>query len=292
MSLRALSSTSRRAFIETLALVVFAILSASPSFAGEWEGRSIQVFAGSAVKPALDEIAREFEVETGARVYLHYGGSGAVLSQLLLARRGDIYLPGSSDFMEKAKRKEVVEPDTEVRLAYLIPAINVAKGNPKEIRSLDDLAKGGVRVGVARPDAVCVGLYAVETLTARELGEAVRPNIVNFAESCRKTAQMLSLGLVDAVLGWAVFGRWEPERIETIFLKPQEVRRIGYIPAALSSFAEEREVAEGFLRYLTKPVAKAILHEKGYFVELEEARAHTAPDTPVGGEFPLPKGWD
>ncbi len=217
------------------------------ALAEQWQGRSIHVFAGSVINPALEELGRSFEQSTGARVYVSLGGSGALLSQIELARRGDIYLPGSSDYMEKAKRKGLVEAKTEVRLAYLIPAINVAKGNPRKIRTLKDLTRPDLRVGIARPDAVCVGLYAVENLAAQGLDAAVRPNIVNFAESCQKTAQMLSLGLVDAVLGWAVFSQWEPDRIETVFLAPAEVSRIGYIPAALTTFSEEKQIARGFL---------------------------------------------
>jgi molybdate transport system substrate-binding protein len=73
-------------------------------------------------------------------VLLHFGGSGAMLSQLSLTGRGDLYLPGSSDFMLRAREQGKVEPETEVRLAYLLPALLVAKGNPKQLHGLADLA--------------------------------------------------------------------------------------------------------------------------------------------------------
>src|SRR5512138_569809 len=59
-----------------------------------WRGKTISVFAGSASKPALDEAANLFEKRTGAKVYLTYGGSGTVLSQMELAKTGDLYIPG------------------------------------------------------------------------------------------------------------------------------------------------------------------------------------------------------
>jgi molybdate transport system substrate-binding protein len=43
-----------------------------------------------------------FEQRTGAKVILHFGGSGQMLAQLKLAQRGDLYFPGSSDYMELA----------------------------------------------------------------------------------------------------------------------------------------------------------------------------------------------
>lgn len=270
------------------ALALAAALTApSPALAGG----VLEVFAGSASKPAAEEVAALFEERAGVRVLLHFGGSGAVLSQMELARRGDVYFPGSSDFMELAKRRGLVDPATEVRAAYLLPAINVPRGNPKGIRSLEDLARPGLRVGIARPETVCVGLYAVEALEREGLSARVRPNVANWAESCEKTAQMLSLGLVDAVLGWDVFDDWDPDRIETVLYPPDRVPRIGYVPAAVSAFAAEPDLARRFLAYLTGPEARAVFRRRGYLATLEEARALARPETPVGGQYPLPEGW-
>ena len=271
-------------------LALTAALAVQPA-AARAAPRSLEVFAGSASKPAVQDLAAAFEERTRARVHVHFGGSGALLSQMQLARRGDVYLPGSSDFMELAKRRELVDPVTEVRLFYLVPAIAVARGNPEGIRSLEDLARPGLRVGIARPETVCVGLYGVEALERSGLAERVRPNIVNWAESCEKTAQMLSLGLVDAVLGWDVFDDWDPVRIETVPYPPERVPRIGYAPAAVSVFAREPDLARQFLALLSGPEGKEAFRRHGYLASLEEARALARPDTPVGGEFPLPAGW-
>ena len=271
-------------------LALTAVLAVQPA-AARATPRSLEVFAGSASRPAVQELAEAFEKRAGARVLVHFGGSGAVLSQMQLARRGDVYLPGSSDFMELAKRRALVDPLTEVRLFYLLPAIAVARGNPEGIRSLEDLARPGLRVGIARPETVCVGLYGVEALERSGLAERVRPNIVNWAESCEKTAQMIALGLVDAVLGWDVFDDWDPARIETVPYPPDRVPRIGYAPAAVSVFAREPDLARQFLAFLSGPEGREAFRRRGYLAGLEDARALARPDTPVGGEFPLPEGW-
>jgi molybdate transport system substrate-binding protein len=253
--------------------------------------RSIEVFVGSATKPAIEEAAQVFENKTGVRVLLHFGGSGKMLSEIKLARRGDLYLPGSSDFMDIAKRENLVLPETEKRVAYLVPAINVPAGNPKNIRTLEDLARPGLRVGIARPDSVCVGLYAVEVLARTGLSARVRPNIVTHAESCEKTAQLVALGTVDAVMGWEVFHFWQPDKIETIFLKPDQIARIGYIPVAVSSFSTQRALAEQFIVFLIGAEGQSVFKKWHYLTSVEEARKLTRTDTPVGGEWKLPAGW-
>jgi ABC-type molybdate transport system substrate-binding protein len=153
--------------------------------------KPLLVFAGAAGKPPTEQAARLFKETKGVDVQVTFGGSGFVLSQMKLARKGDIYFPGSSDFMEKAKKEKLVYPGTEKIITYLIPAINVQKGNPRNIRSLRDLLKPGVRLGIADPETVCVGTYAVEVVEKNlspEERERFRRNLVTTAESCEKTA--------------------------------------------------------------------------------------------------------
>lgn len=135
-------------------------LSSSPSIAGT----TLIAFVGSASMPATKEVAVLFEKETGIHVDLHFGGSGSMLSQMSLSRRGDVYFPGSSDYMAKAIERKVVPPDSVREIAYLISAINVPRSNRKSIKELEHLGREGVRLAIANPHSVCVGLYAVKIL--------------------------------------------------------------------------------------------------------------------------------
>jgi molybdate transport system substrate-binding protein len=256
--------------------------------------KGLLIFAGAASKPATEEAIRTFQERFGAPVNVIFGGSGFVLSQMKLGKKGDLYFPGSSDFMEVAKREALVFPDSEKIVVYLVPAINVQKGNPKRIHNLKDLTKEGVRLAIANPETVCVGTYAVEiiekNLTLDEKAK-VRKNIINYTESCEKTANAISLKAADAVLGWRVFHFWDPDRIETIYLRPEEIPRIGYIPIGISKFTQDKALAQKFVDFLFSPDAKATFRKYHYLMDLHEARHFTRPDTPVGGEYVLPKEW-
>lgn len=254
-------------------------------------GRKLVLFVGSASQPPTELAVQTFMEQTGATVEAHYGGSGEMLARMKLAEQGDIYFPGSSDYIEIAKREGLIDPASETIIAYLVPAINVTRANPKSIASLEDLAKPGMRVAIARPDTVCVGLYAVEVLEHAGLTPDVRPNIVTNTESCAKTAQIIALGQVDAVIGWEVFEAWDPQKIKTIYLPREKVPRIGFLPAAISVHTKDRELASAFLKFLTSPQGQAIYSKWNYLTSVEAARKHTLPDTPVGGEWPLPAGW-
>ena len=252
------------------------------------------MFAGAASKPATEEVVRIFQERSGITIDVVFGGSGFVLSQMKLSRKGDLYFPGSSDFMEVAKREGLVFPDSEKIVVYLIPAINVQKGNPKRIHTLKDLTKEGIRLAIANPETVCVGTYAVEIFEknlTREEKAKVRKNIVNYTESCEKTANVISLKAADAVIGWRVFQYWDPQRIETIYLRPEEIPRIGYIPIAISKFTQNKGLAQKFVDFLFSPDGKTIFRKYHYLMDLPEARQFTKPNTPVGGEYVLPVEW-
>jgi molybdate transport system substrate-binding protein len=253
--------------------------------------KEISVFAGAASKPPLDEAAQAFEKNTGIKVYLTYGGSGAVLSQLKLAKTGDAYIPGSPDYMVKSNRDGVTEADSIKIVSYLIPVMAVQHGNPKGIQSLVDLSKPGIKVGIGNPKAVCVGLYAIEILDFNHLLTDVRKNIATNADSCEATATLISLKSVDVVMGWDVFHHWSPDSIDVIYLKPEQLPRIAYVPAAITTFTKDRESTKLFIDFITSKSGQDIFKKWGYITTEAEAKTFS-PNASIGGEYILPSNFN
>lgn len=255
---------------------------------------SLLIYAGAATTPPTTDAAKAFEEKTGVKVDVVFGGSGYILSQMKLAKQGDLYFPGSSDYMELAKREGDVLPETEKVIVYAVPAINVQKGNPHKVQTLKDLTKPGLRVAIANPEGVCVGAYAVEIFEKEFTPEeraALKANIKNYTGSCEQTATAISLKLADAVLGWRVFQYWDPERIETIPLPKEQIPRVGYIPIAISKFSKQPELAQRFIDFVTGPEGGAIYAKYNYFATPEDAFAWIGEIKPVGGEYVVPKDW-
>ena len=269
-------------------IMFFLFLSSSASIAGN--GKTLIAFVGSASMPATKEAALAFEEETAIHVELHFGGSGSALSQMTLSRRGDLYFPGSSDYMAKAIERKVVHPDSVRHIAYLIPAVNVPRSNPKSVEALRDLERKGVELAIANPRSVCVGLYAVEILEKNGLKKRIKPNIKTYVESCSRAASIVALKNVDAAIGWRVFENWNPKRILSIALKPHEVPRIASIPIAISTFSRNHRAAKQFIHFLESDAGKDIFRKWGYIVTEAEARKF-APNSEIGGRYEIPPGW-
>lgn len=257
------------------AVVVGALLRQWP-LASAGPQREVEVFAGAAAAPVYRELARVFESRYGVKVVLHIAGSGALLTALEVTRRGDVYIPGSPEFLLLAHQKGVVnitEAEPKI-LAYMVPAIIVQRGNPKGIASLEDLARPGIRVGIGDPKTVCVGRYAKELLELSGLWEEVSKNIAVYAPSCEAVAQLVYTGSVDAVIGWHVFYYWNPNLSDIVWIEPERVHKIGYIAGAVTTFARDRALAQLFLDFLASPEAGAVWARYGYFPTLEDARRH------------------
>lgn len=255
------------------------------------ELKTITAFCGSASKPAIEEAAQTFEEKTGIKVYLNFGGSGAMLSQMQLSKSGDLYIPGSPDYMAKAERNSVVDPESLKIISYLIPAILVQEGNPKNILSLSDLTKPGIKVGIADPESVSIGLYVYEILKHNNLLEEVGENIVTYGESYSKIVSLVALKTVDVIIGWRVFSKWNSDALDVAYLKPEQIPRLSYIPGAISTFTEGKESARKFLDFLASPQGQKIFSEWGYIATENEARSF-APEAKIGGEYKLPETYE
>ena len=256
--------------------------------------KSIMVFAGAASKPATEEAATAFEQKTGIKVHLNFGGSGYVLSQMQISKQGDIYFPGSSDFMEIAKEQKLVFSETEKIIAYLVPAINVQKGNPHKIKELKDLLNPLLKIAVANPEGVCVGTYALEIIE-KNFSEfeksAFKNNLVNYTGSCSKTAAAVSVKSVDAVIGWRVFQYWEPQSIQNIDLDKSQIVRIGYIPVAVSKFTKKKNDAMAFIQFLQSEEGMHIFRKYKFLMTPQQAYEYIGEEKPIGGEYKVSDFW-
>ncbi|MBP7633799.1 molybdate ABC transporter substrate-binding protein [Candidatus Ozemobacteraceae bacterium] len=255
----------------------------------------ILFMAGAAAQPVVEPLAKAFETKTGIKVDVNIAGSGMLLSQIKLSGKGDVYFPGSIDFIDKAVKDGVVDESTVTPIVYLVPSINVQKGNPHGIKTLKDLCRPGLRVAIAQPETVCLGVFAVELAErffSPEEKKAFRANLVTYTESCEKTATAILLKSADAVIGWSVFEHWNPEMIETVKLTPDEIVRISYLAVAVTKSSQHLEASKKFIEFMKSPDGLEFFKKFHYFTTAEEALAYVGADKPVGGTpYTVPAEW-
>ena len=259
--------------VDRLAKVLFAclLLTLPIVVAGCDSGaESLSVFAAAGAKPALDEAARQFQEEHGTEIEVSYGGGGEVLSRMVSAETGDIYIAPEQTFMKIAVEQGAVEPATMKSLAYMVPVLAVQKGNPKQITTLTDLARPGIRVAIARAEATLAGEYALEIFEKAGLAKGIAKNIVTEATRPDLLVTWLSMGEVDAVITWHFYQTLAPDDIEVVFLPPEQLTGIGEMQVAVSTYSKNRDLAESFVDFLGSAEGKATFGKHGYIVDTEE----------------------
>ena len=129
---------------------------------------TLTVYSGGHVRKALEQIARRFERHAGCAVVYRTGASGKILAEAMEAREVDLYVAADLRAIRAAERANVVA--AKIPIVFLRLAIVVAKGNPKNIRALEDLARPGVRVFLEHPTKGCqVGAATRDLLTRNHL---------------------------------------------------------------------------------------------------------------------------
>ena len=252
------------------------------------------IFCGAAFKRPMEDIVKLYQQKTDTKVDVNYGGVGTLFSQILLSKRGDVFVVPSPDIMERAKTKGVVIPDSIKDIAFVAPCINVQKGNPKNIQTLKDLTKPGIKVGLANPEIVYIGAIAVEIMeknlsTAEK--KAIKENVVTYVEDFNKLATLIVLKQVDAIIGFHFLEGWYPDKVGTIKLKTSEISRIGAGQTAVISYTGNRTEADKFILFLLSEDVKTIFRKYQYFGSTDEAFRWVGARKIIGGEFTAIEGW-
>jgi molybdate transport system substrate-binding protein len=235
---------------------------------------TITIFAAAASKPAIDDICQEFKQKYGVEIAVNYGGGGEVLSRMILAQTGDIYIAPEQRFMDTATEKQAVHPDTIQSIAYMIPVIAVPKGNPAQITCLADLARPGVRLAITRPESTLLGKYAPEIFEKAGLGEAIQSNIITYASDPNILLALLVTGQVDAGILWHFYRTLAPDDIETISLSSEQLTGIGEMQIAVSAYSKDAKTAQSFIDFAISDDGKALFEKNGYITDSEELKQY------------------
>jgi molybdate transport system substrate-binding protein len=246
----------------------------SPVYAQE-----LLVFAAAGTKPAIDEAAKSFEQKYGTKITVNYGGGGEVLSSMVLAKKGDIYIAPEQRFMNSALKQGAIDANTTISsLAYMIPVIGVKKGNPQNIQNLADLTKPGLKVVMGNPDTTALGEIVPQMLQKASLYDAVKPNIVTNAPQVTAIITMLKMNQVDAGFIWHYFGVTSASDVEVIWIPREYVTGIGEIQTAVSTYSQETVTAQKFVELLVSSEGKEIFKKNGYIIDREEAGKYWMPN--------------
>ncbi|MBG86444.1 MAG: molybdate ABC transporter substrate-binding protein [Verrucomicrobiales bacterium] len=235
--------------VAAIALLLVAIKSTQQSStpqAGENKD-TLMVFCAAGIKKPVAKTAKRYREEFGVEVQLQYGGTGTLLSQVRVAKTGDIFIAADDGAVEDAQRHGAVAE--VLSLADQYPVIAVQKGNPKGVKSLDDLFRDDVRVAIANPEAASIG-----KATRRAVGnrwDKLKESVATMKPTVTELASDLTIGAVDVAVVW---NSTVPQFDKTEMVKiPEFSKEMDKVSATILTASSNPTAALKFARYLAAP---------------------------------------
>jgi molybdate transport system substrate-binding protein len=235
---------------------------------GSDEEGSIDVLFAAGFSKVGPELISEFNKKyPNIKVNHKYGGSGELFTTLETQKKGDVFLPADYKYMEDAMNNGYIENHTVKNITKNVPVIIVEKGNPKNISSLEDLAKDGVKVGIGEKRGPAIGKAAAKILEKNNLSSDVEKNVVVTSTTVNQLLTYLITGQVDATIIWEDMTSWSESdgKIEVIKI-PIDENEISTVPIGITSFAKDKDAAQKFEDFITSDEGKKIWKKWGFEV--------------------------
>ncbi len=181
--------------------------------ADAWGGPTpdIPVMIGAMLKPGVEEALRAFEEREGVRITPVYNGCGLLVAQMKAGQPAEMYFSCDHAYMDMVQER--FEPSVDVSRNHLVVA--VAHGNPKELKSLEDLGRGELKLGFAHPVNSALGKRTDDLLKRLGLHEKVyAANTVIHADAGHMLVNQLRAGSLDAAIVYRSNVQSAPEAAE------------------------------------------------------------------------------
>jgi len=185
-------------------------------------------------------------------------------SQLRLQR---FRLPGEEFYLLQAVERGFIadyDPRRDIA-AHFVTVIITPRGNPKNIRKVEDFARPGVRVGLGNPKACAIGIWHEKTFKRAGIWEAVRKNAVMQAKCIPELGNATQHKLIDGTIVWATTAVLYLRDVEIIPLEPK-YRGVVRLPVAILKFAKHRREAQMLKDLILSDEGKEIFLSHAYAV--------------------------
>jgi molybdate transport system substrate-binding protein len=236
------------------------------------------LYCGAGIQPVAEALTEAFWQEYNITINATYAGSGRLLGQLATSQVGDLFMPGSAFYVDRAIEKKLVHEHTKQTVAYFVPVIVVHPGNPLDVTSQADLAEKKLRLGLGDERAVAVGKQAARLFDKNHIPQAeIAKNVVYRSGTVNELGVAMQMKHIDAAIMWDANARQFANALEVIDIPPEQ-NLVSTIPVAVLTCSEFPDDAKRFVDFVTSPVGKTILKAYDYTVELNPSHHATRKD--------------
>jgi molybdate transport system substrate-binding protein len=236
---------------------------AEPQPEATTEPVEITVSAAMTLKKVFEQLASEFETETGTRVILNFGASGVLQKQVEGGADVDVFASAAPRQMNELIEGGFVSVDATSAIASNEVVVLTRTGNATGITGARDLVALG-RIATGNPESTPIGAAAIQWMEGQGLAEEFRSRVV-YGENVTQVMEYLTRGEVDAVVVFASEAKGRDDVEITYTVPTADTPPIRYVIAPLASSTRSDEAA-AFVEFVLSERGRQALADAGFLL--------------------------
>jgi molybdate transport system substrate-binding protein len=257
--------TTRRSWLALLFATI--VTSGAASAPARAQSGDVLVFAAASLKNALDDVAAQWQRETGKKAVISYAASNTLIKQIEQGAPADIFMSADLDWMDYGQQKGLIRPDTRAnllgnRLVLIAPkdstlSVTIAPGF-----DLAALLKGE-RLAMGNVDAVPAGKYGKAALEKLGAWDGVKDKVAP-AETVRAALVLVSRAEAPLGIVYQTDAASDPS-VKIVGTFPENSHPPIIYPIAMTKDSSKPE-AQAFLAYIRSPAARPAFERQGFTI--------------------------
>ena len=219
----------------------------------------LSIFAGSMLRPAIEDTLVAFEKREGVRVTRVYNGCGVLVAQMKAGQRPDAYFACDREFMSQVP--DLFPKPIDVSMNELV--ILVQKGNPLEINSLRDLTKKGLRVGIGHEKQCAMGWLTQNTFKQGGLQTEVMENVTVQSPTGDMLVNQMRAGALDAAVAYLSNAAGSAEYLDAIPIEGLSCS-LAIQPFAVAEGSPNAQLTQRLFHKLCSEESQEIFEAEGF----------------------------
>jgi molybdate transport system substrate-binding protein len=227
--------------------------STSPSLSG-----TVSVFAAASLTAAFNALGTDFQgANSGVTMKFNFAGTPTLVTQIEQGAPADVFASADTTNMDKLKGDGFTAGTPHVFARNKLEIV-VARGNPKGITGLADLAKPGV-IYITEAPTVPAGKYALQAL--KMAGVTVTPN--SLETDVKSVVSKIELGEADAGIVYTTDVTAAGSKVTGVPI-PDADNVIATYPIVAVKATTNAAVANAFVAYVLSATGQAKLQSFGF----------------------------
>jgi molybdate transport system substrate-binding protein len=248
-------------------LIVIVVISLSLNSLLANGKESVLIYCGITMVNPIKEMANILEKELDVKIYITQGGSNDLFNAIKTSNKGDIFIPGDSEYIKEYEKFGFYDNYIEY-IGYNQAAIFVQKGNPMNVKGLDDFLRDDLYTMLCDYSTGSIGKMTkdiLESYKGKVFFEDVYLNSVEVGTDSRNINSALRHKRVDLSINWksTIIFENNKEFIDMVTIDEQYAPKMK-IPAVLLKTSQNKIIAKQIIDFMAGIRGQSIMKKYGF----------------------------